>query len=260
LEKQIVVTDVTRMSGNRVCIAGVTSEGQTIRPLFPNHEVINEDWLYKNGKAEIFPFSKIILDLLKHEPKPPHTEDWIVNPGVKKFLGLASENERKRILNLTLAESVFAAFGAPIQNDRGFFINVNEGSSSLKTIKAKSVDYVKYDDCSGGKQYKLKFTDQNDEQYLFPVTDLSFRYYLDYLSLKNNWGSGKIGLSIQNHLNKSTVYLRIGLGRPWHPEHAHRKDRHYLQINGVYSFPDYLNNKCFADYYIEPKIEEEIPF
>jgi hypothetical protein len=42
---------------------------------------------------------------------------------------------------------------------------------------------------------------------------------------------------------RSAVFLRIGLSRGWdrHP------DRCYLQVTGVYSFPDYLQGRCFAD-------------
>lgn len=41
------------------------------------------------------------------------------------------------------------------------------------------------------------------------------------------------------------VYLRVGLARGWGGE-AER--RCHLQINGVYTFPDYLGGRCCADF------------
>ncbi|MGI6627904.1 MAG: hypothetical protein ACOX4K_06115 [Bacillota bacterium] len=40
------------------------------------------------------------------------------------------------------------------------------------------------------------------------------------------------------------VFFRIGLARGW----SRYPDRCYLQITGVYTFPDYLDGKCFADF------------
>ena len=51
------------------------------------------------------------------------------------------------------------------------------------------------------------------------------------------------------------VFLRLGLTRPWE-EHP---DRCQLQVNGVYTFPDYLDGRCFADFIEQPR-EVEVPF
>jgi hypothetical protein len=40
------------------------------------------------------------------------------------------------------------------------------------------------------------------------------------------------------------LHLRIGLTRPW----GERGDRCFLQVNGIYSFPDYLDGRSFADF------------
>jgi len=37
------------------------------------------------------------------------------------------------------------------------------------------------------------------------------------------------------------VYLRLGLGRRF-------RGWHYLQVNGIYTFPDYLQGRCYADF------------
>jgi len=45
-------------------------------------------------------------------------------------------------------------------------------------------------------------------------------------------------------LQATRVYLRIGLARHW----KRFPDRCFLQITGVYSFPDYLGGRCHADF------------
>jgi hypothetical protein len=40
------------------------------------------------------------------------------------------------------------------------------------------------------------------------------------------------------------LYLRIGLARGWDEQ----PDRCYLQITGIYTFPDYLAGKTFDDF------------
>jgi hypothetical protein len=56
------------------------------------------------------------------------------------------------------------------------------------------------------------------------------------------------------------VYLRIGLARHWHPDHEQPKNRCYLQITGVYTFPDYLGGRCFADFPPQTAANNEILF
>ena len=47
-------------------------------------------------------------------------------------------------------------------------------------------------------------------------------------------------------LREAEVYLRLGLAR------AYPKNQCYLQVTGVYSFPDYLDGRNFADFGTNP--------
>jgi hypothetical protein len=44
--------------------------------------------------------------------------------------------------------------------------------------------------------------------------------------------------------SERAVYLRIGLARGWEKY----PDRCYLQVTGIYSFPDYLGGKTLCDF------------
>ena len=74
------------------------------------------------------------------------------------------------------------------------------------------------------------------------VTDLAWRYYCDR---RRDEGTSPqaIARALATALRSRQVYLRIGLARGWDKF----PDRCYLQITGVYTFPDYLEGRTFAD-------------
>ena len=75
------------------------------------------------------------------------------------------------------------------------------------------------------------------------VTDLAWRYYCDR-QREQGISPQRIASSLATALRRSQVYLRIGLARGWEKF----PDRCYLQITGVYAFPDYLGGRTFADF------------
>jgi hypothetical protein len=92
------------------------------------------------------------------------------------------------------------------------------------------------------------------------VTDLSLRYYVDALRETQHLDCNEIGHRLIQAFQQSRVFLRIGLARNWHPDRDQPQNRCYLQITGVYTFPDYLGGRCFADFRSTPVVDEEIPF
>ncbi len=85
MRKSIVITDVTRMYGSNVCIAGYTgypSSLECVRPMFRSGS-ISEDWLHDSGKAIIQPFAEVELEFKERAPvTPPHIEDYIVDSAI----------------------------------------------------------------------------------------------------------------------------------------------------------------------------------
>jgi hypothetical protein len=242
-----VITDVTRMAGLRVCVAGYTRKGgqpeSCVRPLF-RYGDITEQWLFSRIGI-IRPFSVVELDLLKHEPEKPHSEDWLIEPRLRIVQESLSLDERLAFLQAIEDSAVHSIFGAEIHRDRGWFIQQGQGSRSLGTVHLASLSEVVYRQWSdsGKWAYRLAFRDAAGEEYRLTVTDLAFRLYLD--ALRDNGESiGGIARSVGVALGSADrVYLRIGLARGW----AEYPDRCHVQITGVYSFPDYLDGKCFAD-------------
>ena len=241
----LTITDLTRMGGNRVCIAGVTEDGENVRPEFDHHAVINEDWLFDNHLPMVKPIARIQFDLLEHRPANPHSEDWIVRQDFKRFERNLSEAERRTLLERVNDGRVDAIFGAEIHHDFGSYIAEGEGNRSLGTVCVSDFDSFEHTFSFNKWDYRIRFSDQTGTYHRLAVTDLAFRYYVNFLREKKNYSLENLSEGLTVYFKTRTVYLRIGLARPTWIEHPHCC---FLQINGVYTFPDYLKGRCFADF------------
>lgn len=237
--RQMTVTDITRMEGDRICVGGYLEDGTPVRPV-TGRKGPDERWLRSARDAPVVPFSVLELQI-NRAPKrlsAPHTEDRAVPRNGHRVLRILSETERIAMLEHSASPNIRAIFGAEIRADPegqwGRYVRVGEGTRSLGTIRASRVQAVQYHYYPDRRRwdYRLRFLDASEEAFQLAVVDLEFRRRLDALRAG--------GLSAENAatatitaLRRQTVYLRIGLARGWerHP------DRCYLQITGVYGFP-----------------------
>jgi len=273
----MTVLDVTRMSGDRVCIAGYLPDGTSIRPILPRRP-FTEEWLYGDGPMLCRPFAQLEIDLLDkiHGSGPPHTEDHHIGDGYR-FLGMLPEKDRRALLAATAAPSLSELFGAPLRSDGASpkrWIVPGEGHRSLGTILAGRIERFWFGDKQnqpGKRYYDLSFTDETGASYRVGITDLALRALLDAETADGTWPS-KVSNGLCDYLNRAEVWLRIGLARPWYPD-GQSDARCYLQVNGLHSFPDYLGGRCYGDFVPRSKtrpaaafhdevldFEDEIPF
>jgi hypothetical protein len=248
VKENVTITDLTRMSSDKICVAGYTDDGTCVRPLF-NHRNLTEDWLWMHGRVIIRPFSRVELTLISKRPDPPHTEDWLVDPLHRVPSGEMKIEDRAEFLSDMADKTVESIFGAfleyRISNSvrMGCWIRSGEGERSLGTVRPRDIWKIHHYLNEKGKwEYRITFFDSSGNAYDLPVVDLAFRYYLDQLR-------GSMSAQLASHdltacLRKRDAYLRVGLARHWdlYPE------RCYLQITGVHTFPDYLDGRCFADF------------
>jgi hypothetical protein len=122
MKTRLLITDVTRMSGDRVCVAAINQDRQNVRPVLPPYG-ISESWLYQRSTAVVRPFSIISLDLHQNLPQPPHTEDWSFNPDSLSSERLLEVNSREKYLTEILDPDVASIFGAKIHTDRGCYLS-----------------------------------------------------------------------------------------------------------------------------------------
>ena len=251
----LTITDLTNMHANRICVAAVNAQMQSIRPLFRNRNIFRE-WCFQ-GEQIIQPFSRVQLDLIEHIPRPPHSEDWIVDDDYLRVLGILENREKRNFIETTLSPQVPSIFGAPIQcvEGEGTFVSTGQGIRSLGTIKTLSISNFSHVCYDGNWDYRINFVDQVGNNYRLKIVDLTFQAYVDHHRNNHN-ANGDLEERINQKFAHRDTFLRIGLARNW----GRFPNRCYLQITGVYTFPDYLVGRCFADFNDHQDQEDDIPF
>jgi hypothetical protein len=245
MKKPIVITDLTRMREPKVCIAGYAKDWTCIRPIVP-FRGIPEWFLRKKDRLVICPFAVVELDFLRHVPEAPHTEDWEIDRFHRRLITPQLHEDKKlRLLEKTASDSVAEMFGAEIHDDLGFYVKVGEGDRSLGTIRPVEITHLIYEPKAGDKwDYRIVFKDQAAQSYRLAITDLAYRHYLDYGRIQTNYPLDELVSRLTRIFNQHTTFLRIGLARLW----ERFPDRCYLQVTGIYTFPDYLSGRTFADF------------
>jgi len=241
----LVITDLTRMQHGRVCIAGYDEKRRPVRPVLPPPG-IPESALYKEGQPIIFPFALVEFDLQATNPQPPHMEDVFYSPDSPRLIRVI--HSREQILSWSLFESVEAVFGQSVLSGPGFFVLDCQGERSLGTIQPKVIHEVIYEasDETDAWDYRIKFQDATGQTYRLKITDLSWQYYCHSLRSETH-DPKRIATELSQTLRERQVYLRVGLSRGW----IKFPERCYIQVNGIFTFPDYLEGRTFADFTLE---------
>lgn len=247
MKTKLVITDLTRMYQGRVCVAGYDKDHKAVRPVLPPPG-IPETSLIRDDRPIIFPFALVEYDLLESKSEPPHTEDVRYVGDSPRFI--RTVKSREEVLNWSVFESVAAIFEQPIHQDPGFYVMDCQGPHSMGTIHPHKIIKAKYEKgIEGTWDYRLLFLDGLGDFYRLKITDLTWQYYCH-----NRRGAGKDQSQMAEDLTKilksSKVYLRMGLARGWQKF----PDRCYLQITGIYTFPDYLEGRTFVEFKAKDKI------
>lgn len=226
MRRQIIVTDLTRFQNPAiVCLAGVDREsGQCIRPTpYLETETVR--------RLNIRP-GVILSANFTAAPgrQAPHQEDcWYSRLSHE---GFCKSSEFKKALDSGLFNSIEAGFDIALPEKQRFIPPEHTAQRSIITIATSPrVVEITEDSYNPGK-IKLSFTDQAGRRYRFvTITDLGLcRYATDHhdrdeLSALTEW----------IHSQKE-VLLRVGLSRRY--QSSDGRDGYWLQINGLYTFPD----------------------
>lgn len=244
MKAQVAITDLTRMQAGRVCVAGYLPDGTCIRPVFRSGH-LTEDWLKAREQVIIRPFAVVEFEIGERRVAPPHTEDRVIDRVYRRPRGILSTSQRRELLGRTIGSNVRELFGAALHHSPGWYVRAGEGKRSLGTILPARLDAITYQlRASGEWLYRLAFVDAAGESYELSVSDLAFRYRLDFLRVVKSHPADAAADEILRALRESELYLRIGLARHWEKY----PDCCFLQITGVHSFPDYLSGHCYADF------------
>jgi len=161
----------------------------------------------------------------------PHIED--ASHKDLKYVGPASGEEFKSILERTLSNSVTSGFGVPFAAGQKHIPAGQKAACSIITIKVSPSKLSIHEDQFNPGRIKVSFTDGADQSYRYlSITD---RGFFDYA--KKHQDDGQL-TTVQKFIStQKEIYLRIGVGRIWE---SGGKKGYWLQVNGIYTFPEFL--------------------
>ncbi len=210
----IVVTDLTAFREGKVCLAGISPEsGLLVRPL----PYQTQDWVERNkvrpGTVLVGSFSRI------PDCTPPHMEDYFHDG-----LQIHTELNKQAFLDLLqkfASPGVAAGFGVPMPyNEKGFPEEGDVPKISIITVEAVPCSLeLRISSFDKKKETRISFTDASGQKFNYvKVTGIAYapKRIEEHLSTMNN----KLRAS-------RTVYLRIGVGRPF-------QGKYWLQVNGIH--------------------------
>jgi len=244
LRQKLIITDLTQMpSGDEACVVGINEKGQTIRPV--HDKGFLKRYLYQNSKLIIFPRAIVEFDLIEARPQPPHIEDVSFNPAYIKFCGKYDDKHWENILLTNSFSTMDAMYEGNLRYDK--WVAPGTNTRSIATL-SNTCNHSFAIEAGRAPKPRLHFRESSDKEFNLPVSDLAIRE-LCYSKVKRKGESTEY---VVEKLNKSlaqvrSVYLRIGLARPYKPVGA-EIEHCYLQITGIHTIPDYLHGKTFADF------------
>ena len=231
---QIVITDLTRFANKDiVCIAGINPEtNECIRPM---------PYIQKAPcqKLNILPGAIIEGDFTPRDCTAPHTEDK--NRDNLKFLGPCNSEQFKSILKNTSYNSVEEGFGVTFTLGQKHIPHDSPPDKSIITLPLNPNQLGIVED--GYKPGKLRviFTDQAGKSFRYlSITDLGFFEYAERHAAENRIDALNDFIHSQEEL-----YIRLGLGRIHKTNDG--RNGFWLQVNGIYTFPEYNEEiRCYA--------------
>ena len=220
---EVVITDVTRMQGNRVCIA-VLHRRSRIRLHEPQPDKV---WLGSVGGIGVGD----VVSLSWKAPRQvhrPHVDDADWNPATLEKLRRISEDQLISKMTALAFSSVRDAFGRPMfysDNGNAAFAP-DKGARSLAFLAVSSVRAYPHE---GG--VRVDFTDSERRWMMAPMEDLNVRTHQAQCS------SCSAGLSelLASEFEGDKALMAVGLGRPF--EHGSSPAACYLQVNHIFHIP-----------------------
>lgn len=218
--RSVVITDVTRMDGDKVCVAALCG-GKSIRLNTPQP---TDEWITSIGGLS--PGDQIsVVWIPAKRYTPPHKEDGRWSPPSCEKQERTSREDFVALLDREAFMSVRRAFGKPaFFSPRGNPVfSPHRGSSSLATLRVSDVSVY-----PSGNGVRADFADSEDDWRMVPVVDLAVRTH--QRRCPECFG-GQLEQRLADEFSGGEALLRIGLGRAFQAEQ--RQPGCYLQVNHV---------------------------
>lgn len=226
-KKTLIITDVTAMSGDNICIAGYDDSLTCIRPVLARGQITKRH-LFKEGELIIFPGAKVAFDFGAQISQPPHVEDVIFEEAAIEGRGKIATTRWKEILTQTGRQSIVELF-ANIQ-DR--CVPHSSPGPSIGTFIPAETPTLRCDYYKDPPRLRMRIVDhEGNITQNVPITDLAFRSLFDFYLTKYKGDCEKTVKLLNGKLADHNMYLRLGLARLF-------RGCCWLQVNGIHTLPD----------------------
>lgn len=229
--REILILDVTAMSGDHVCVAGI--DLATKRTIRLNNPPPTREQLKALGY--LTPGEVIVVDVVDVEPAlhlaPPHVEDHTWNPRSVEKRGRMDNDEICRVIRETAHDSLEAAFGEPLPRRPGRNVGWKPGTGerSLATLRVR---YVRFEQ-DGRETIRVALRSQDQVFWgTIPFQDLVVRAHK-----LNNDGccASNLADNVRTEFEANWCLIRVGLTRPFSPDDHEDSSACWLQVTNVFA-------------------------
>jgi hypothetical protein len=226
---RIIITDLTRFSNREIlCTAGIdTDSGQCVRPM---------PYLQASRCKELnlLPGAILTGDFSPAaDIEAPHVED--MNYQNLMYRGQCKAHEFYQVLAGSTFNSVQEGFATDLADRQKHLPQEAAPARSLITIQVEPFGVQIVQDQYQSNKIKAHITDQSGQQFSFlSITDLGLHTYAE-----NHYQEAGNYSAVNNLIHaQQEVFVRIGLSRYYQAPNG--KAGYWLQVNGIYSFPNYF--------------------
>ena len=214
------ITEVTRMSEDRICIAGVDDSCRVYRP-------IRRDFAWTRAQIErvgieVGSHAEFLLTCEVNNDDFPHsTENCLVRSSIRRIGGVSREALAVRLARAA-SPSITQAFGGYARGGNRWVEPGTTGPSLGAIVVARSAVTL----CLDAKgRPRLRVPDCAGS---LPITDLWLRDRVERA------GAGAVSSFLDS---RQRLYIRLGLAHPWAPEGSGEPERCWIQVNAITPIP-----------------------
>ena len=232
---RIIITDLTRFKeGNpHICTAGVAPDGTLIRP-YPPYLLARDC-----ERLDIHPGAILEGEFTPASDGPPHIEDckW----ENLNYVDRCSSDEFREALEAGLFGSINEGFEYDLSSGEKCIPISAKPPRSIITIKLSPRSFSIVSDGFNPDKIRANLWDASGNQYSFlGITD---RGFVDR-ALKVHGDRSAIAEMNYHVQSQQELYLRIGLSRAYQAPNG--RHGYWVQVNGIYTFPEYLDYiRCY---------------
>lgn len=228
--RKLIITDLTRFSNKEIlCSAGIdVNTHECIRPM---------PYLQTSRCRELKMLPGAILTgnfTTHNNTEMPHSEDMDYQN--LRFHGHCSSSEFREILSKSAYQSIEDGFAVSLENRQKHVPREPNPARSLITISVNPQSVQIVQDQYNPSKIKAHVTDNSGKEFSFlSITDFGLHEYAEKHYQEAGGNYSNINNLIQS---QEEVLLRIGISRFY--EAPNGKAGFWIQVNGIYSFPDYF--------------------